>query len=114
MGLIDYHDQHRYAYELLGLEDKSSYEIGAAKEGFSQKAQLVYTQSIVRVFKNICNSMPSGGKLIVIASDKHNLYNKIGQLCGIEEEAIIKRHVNRRTGRRSSEFYESVFIWRKP
>jgi hypothetical protein len=24
----------------------------------------------------------------------------------------VQRHVNRRTGRRSSEFYESIFIWR--
>jgi hypothetical protein len=29
-------------------------------------------------------------------------------------EGVLQRHVNRRTGRRSSEFYESIFIWRKP
>jgi len=31
-GLIDYHEQHRYAYELLGLEDRSTVEIGASSE----------------------------------------------------------------------------------
>ena len=29
-GLIDYHEQHRYAYELLGLDDLREREIGAA------------------------------------------------------------------------------------
>jgi len=114
VGLIDYHEQHRYAYELLGLEDKSYLEIGAAKNGSSQKAQRLYQQSIANVFKCICNSMPSGGYLIVVAGDKHNLYGDIAKLCGVKEEAVLQRHVNRRTGRRANEFYESVFIWRKP
>jgi hypothetical protein len=113
VGLIDYHDQHRYAYELLGLEDKSCLEIGTAKNGSKQKAQIEYQQSIANIFRRICASMPSGGYLIVVAGDKYNLYEKIAELCGIEEEAILQRHVNRRTGRRSTEFYESVFIWKK-
>ena len=29
-GLIDYHEQHRYAYELLGLDDRRELELGAA------------------------------------------------------------------------------------
>jgi hypothetical protein len=58
--------------------------------------------------------MPSGGRLVVVAGDRYNLYDDIAKLCEIEVEAIINRHVNRRTGRRSSDFYESVFIWRKP
>ena len=37
-GLIDYHEQHRYAYELLGLEDRSAHEIGAATRGLSRAA----------------------------------------------------------------------------
>ena len=35
-GLIDYHEQHRYAYELLGLDDRREREIGAAARGTSQ------------------------------------------------------------------------------
>ena len=27
-GLIDYHEQHRYAYELLGLEEQRDLELG--------------------------------------------------------------------------------------
>ena len=57
--------------------------------------------------------MSIGSPLIVIAGDKANLYAGIAELIDVEVEAIVKRHVNRRTGRRSGEFYESVFIWRK-
>ena len=36
-GLIDYHEQHRYAYELLGLDDLREREIGAAASGTSKR-----------------------------------------------------------------------------
>ncbi|MCB9134791.1 MAG: DNA adenine methylase [Anaerolineales bacterium] len=114
VGLIDYHEQHRYAYELLGLEDLRQFEIGAAENGLSKKAQAEYQESIAQVFKNAINSMHSGGYLIVVAGDKHGLYEEIPKICDICEEAVLQRHVNRRTGRRASEFYESIFIWRKP
>lgn len=114
VGLIDYHEQHRYAYELLGLEDRRVEEIGAAKQGSSQKAKRAYQEGIAQVFRNCLKSMRPGGRLIVVAGDRYDLYGEIAQLCGVETEAIIRRHVNRRTGRRSSEFFEDVFIWRKP
>ena len=114
VGLIDYHEQHRYAYELLGLEEHSEAEIGAAKQGASQKAQREYQESIAQVFQRACASMPSGGHLIVVAGDKRGLYGEIARLCGVEVEAILNRHVNRRTGRRAGEFYESIFVWQKP
>src|SRR5581483_10386188 len=37
-GLIDYHEQHRYAYELLGLDDRRELEVGAAAAGASKAA----------------------------------------------------------------------------
>jgi hypothetical protein len=114
VGLIDYHEQHRYAYELLKLENRSDFEIGAAKQGSSKKAQSDYKKSIAQVFSCACDAMPSGGRLIVVAGDKYDLYGEIAEICGVEVEATLHRHVNRRTGRRFSEFYESIFIWRKP
>lgn len=114
VGLIDYHEQHRYAYELLGLEDKRETEIGAAANGASQRARAEYQTAIAEVFRNVCQGMPAGGRLIVVAGDKFELYDEIARLADVEVEAVLKRHVNRRTGRRASEFYESIFIWRKP
>ena len=39
VGLIDYHEQHKYAYELLGLPWKAESEIGSASNGNSRRAQ---------------------------------------------------------------------------
>jgi len=114
VGLIDYHDQHRYAYELLGLKDLSEDEIGPAFRGRSQKAKSEYQEAIANVLQRCAESLTSGGRLIVVANDSLGLYDEIAELSKVEVEATVNRHVNRRTGRRSSEFYESVFIWRKP
>ena len=114
VGLIDYHEQHAYAYELLGLEDNSHSEIGSASNGSSQRAKQNYTEDISAVFRKSMESMSSGGRLIVVAGDRANLYDQIAEKSGVKVEAILTRHVNRRTGRRSTEFFESIFIWQKP
>lgn len=113
VGLIDYHEQHAYAYHLLDLEDKREKEIGPASNGSSQKAQQQYQEDLAEVFKHAKSSMPRGGRMVVVAADTKQLYGEIAKLVGVEVEGIVNRHVNRRTGRRSSEFYESIFIWRK-
>ncbi len=114
VGLIDYHEQHAYAYHLLGLEDRRDDEIGPAANGSSQEARQQYQSDIAEVFRRVADSMPPGGRIIVVAGDRFNLYDEIARLVGVEVEGTVHRHVNRRTGRRASEFYESVFIWRKP
>ena len=113
VGLIDYHEQHAYAYHLLGLQDRRESEIGAAVNGSSRNSQEIYQKDIANVFRNAANSMSSEGRMIVVANDSKGLYEKIAELAGVKCEGIINRHVNRRTGRRTSEFYESIFIWKK-
>ncbi|MGB9791895.1 MAG: DNA methyltransferase [Thermacetogeniaceae bacterium] len=113
VGLIDYHEQHAYAYHLLGLEDRREDEIGAAFKGDSQKAKEEYRKDITEVFRRVNESLLPGGRVIVVAADTANLYESIAEQAGFKVEGIVNRHVNRRTGRRSSEFFESVFIWRK-
>lgn len=113
VGLIDYHEQHAYAYNLLGLEDKRVHEIGPAANGKSRPAKEAYQKDIAEVFRRILRSMHDDGRLIVVANDSDDLYRDIAASLDVEVENIIERHVNRRTGRRSSEFYESIFIWRK-
>ena len=113
VGLIDYHDQHTYAYHLLGLEDRRNAEIGPAVNGSSNRAKRQYQLDIAEVFRRSVEAMTKGGWLIVVIHDSANLYPEIASLCGVEELEVVDRHVNRRTGRRSSEFYESIFIWRK-
>lgn len=113
VGLIDYHEQHRYAYELLGIEDRSNEEIGPAVKGSSVKAKNTYQDLVVEALQNALNYMPVGGFMVIVAGDKHTLYPGIAVQCDVQEEAVLKRHVNRRTGMRATEFYESIFIWKR-
>jgi DNA modification methylase len=113
VGLIDYHEQHAYAYHLLGLHDQRDLEIGAAAKGSSIRAKKSYQEEIASVFKHAAESLRPGGRIIVVVGDRANLYPEIAEMVGLEQEATVQRHVNRRTGRRSNDFYESVLIWRK-
>ena len=113
VGLIDYHEQHAYAYSLFGLEDRRAFEIGPAARGSATTARKRYQEDIATVFSHFLAAMPVGGPMIVVAGDKHGLYGDIAAMLDVEVEAVVQRHVNRRTGRRSNDFYESVFIWRK-
>ncbi|MBL7183639.1 MAG: class I SAM-dependent methyltransferase [Anaerolineae bacterium] len=113
VGLIDYHEQHRYAYELLGLPTSSENEIGAAFKGNSQSAKEAYQRGIASVFAHTGEYMDSSKRMIIVVRDRDNLYDDIAAQCGFELENTIQRHVNRRTGRRANEFFEEVLIWRK-
>src|SRR5213079_3625400 len=48
-GLIDYHEQHRYAYELLGLEDRRELELGPAVRGQGCDAVRAYVEGMIAV-----------------------------------------------------------------
>jgi len=112
VGLIDYHEQHRYAYELLGLPWREESEIGRASNGSSKRAQAEYVEGIAETFLNVRRSLKSGGRMVVIVNDKRDLYDEIRERVGMRLEARVERHVNRRTGRRAGAFFESVLIWK--
>jgi len=109
-GLIDYHEQHRYAYELLGLHDRREEEIGPAYRGQSKAAVLAYVESMVAVFANALRQLPKGAPVIIVVNDSRGLYPAILDRSGLALEARLTRHVNRRTGRRAGEFFEDVLV----
>ncbi|HUV87251.1 MAG TPA: DNA methyltransferase [bacterium] len=114
VGLIDYHEQHRYAYELLGLKNNEEAEIGAAKKGRSQKATDKYVEGITRVFKRLKRFVKPDCVFVVIANDSKNVYPQIANASNFEVINELSRHVNRRTGRRATDFFEKIFIWENP
>jgi hypothetical protein len=112
VGLIDYHEQHRYAYELLGLPTNEDKEIGPAANGKSKKAQDAYISDIGQVFANARKTLNKNGVVVVVVHDKNNLYSELAPSIGFRLEETLTRHVNRRTGRRAGDFYEELLIWR--
>ena len=111
VGLIDYHEQHKYAYELLGLKNNDKREIGPAKNGQSEQARKDYITGINDVILNTRDYMTKDATMAIVVCDKFNLYN--AESVGFKSIGRVERHVNRRTGRRESAFYESILIWQK-
>jgi DNA modification methylase len=111
IGLINYHDQHKYAYELLGLKNNETREIGPAKNGQSQQAKSDYIKGINEVMLHTRDYMTKNALALIVVNDKYKLYNPAD--VGFKEMGRIERHVNRRTGRREGAFYESILIWQK-
>jgi DNA modification methylase len=111
-GLIDYHEQHRYAYELLALDDRRERELGAAAHGTSRRAIDDYVSGISAVLSRCVAALTPGAPVIVVVNDRRDLYPDIFVRAGLQIERRLERHVNRRTGRRAGEYFESVFIAR--
>ena len=111
IGLIDYHEQHKYAYELLGLKNNETKEIGPAKNGQSQQAKQDYIKGINDVLLHTRDYMPPKALALIVVNDKYGLYK--AEDAGFKGIGRVERHVNRRTGRREGAFYESILIWQK-
>jgi DNA modification methylase len=101
-GLIDYHEQHAYAYELLGLERRDTEEIGRGVKG--------YCEDVAAVLTRARSALRPGGRIVIVVNDRRGLYDGILAAAGLRLEDRIVRHVNRRTGRRRGEFYEDVLV----
>jgi hypothetical protein len=103
-GLIDYHEQHVYAFELLDLDRRDEAEIGKGLQG--------YCDGVTSVLERARRSLRPGGRVIVVVNDRRNLYDEILREAGLRLEDRVLRHVNRRTGRRSGEYYEEILVAR--
>jgi hypothetical protein len=112
-GLIDYHEQHRYAYELLGLDDRREREIGAAACGTSKVSLAAYTDGISGVLGACASALRPRGRLVIVVNDRRDLYPQILEQAGLVLEQRYQRHVNRRTGRRAGEYFEEILVARR-
>jgi DNA methylase len=111
-GLIDYHEQHRYAYELLELDDRREREIGAAVSGTSRAALEAYRAGIAAVLARTAAGLRPDALVLIVVNDRRDLYPEILERAGLQLERRHRRHVNRRTGRRAGEYFEDVLVAR--
>jgi hypothetical protein len=111
-GLIDYHEQHRYAYELLGLEERRAEELGRPARGVGRDAIGAYVDGVADVLSNARSRLAPGAPVCVVVNDRRGLYSEILRRARLRLDERLERHVNRRTGRRAGEYYESILICR--
>ena len=74
VGLIDYHEQHAYAYDLFGFERRDAQEIGAMHKKQSKQAQADYAAGIANVLRNTRKFLAEDFDIFLVANDKYNLY----------------------------------------
>jgi len=111
-GLIDYHEQHRYAYELLGLDDRRELELGAAARGTARGALEDYREGIAASLARAAQALKPRAPVCIVVNDRRDLYPEIFERAGLRLVARHTRHVNRRTGRRAGEYFEDVLVAR--
>ncbi len=114
IGMIDYHEQHRYAYELFNFPRFDDLEIGSASKGKSHKAIKEYKESIIKVFKNIDKNLKSGANIFIVVNDRYDLYKDIGSALGFSLVDIFYRPVTMRTERNRKNFFEAIIHFLKP
>ncbi len=105
-GRIDYHEQHRYAFELLDLVGREDVEIGRAGAGRSRAAVARYVDDVAAVLGNARAALRPGAPVVIVVEDALGLYGEILERAGLELEERRARHVNRRTGARGGEYFE--------
>ncbi len=109
VGLIDYHEQHAYAYDLLGYERNDQLEIGPLSKGQGAIARQTYSESIAEVLRNCRKYLTKDFNVFLVANDKYSLYPLIAKLADMEIVNTYKRPVLNRTERNKGAYSEIIF-----
>ena len=110
VGLINYHEQHAYAYDLFGFKRLDELEIGPLFRGKGREARESYVQGVAEVFKNCKRFLADDYDVFVVANDKFNMYPTIAENAGMHIVNEHKRPVLNRTEKnRGSAYSETIF-----
>jgi len=109
VGQIDYHEQHAYAYDLLGFKRKDDLEIGPLYKGQGAEARRSYAQGITDVLNNCKKYFRDNYDVFLVANDKYNLYPEIAEKSGMKIVNQFKRPVLNRTERDRTPYSEIIF-----
>lgn len=109
VGLIDYHEQHAYAYDLFGFDRNDEFEIGPLSKGQGAEARRSYVESIVDVLRNCKKYLVDDFNVFIVANDKYNLYPSIVELADMEIVNRYKRPVLNRTEKDKAAYSEIIF-----
>lgn len=109
VGLIDYHEQHAYAYDLFKLPRHDDQEIGPLFKGQKLEAQQSYVEGITSVLNNCKRFLVEDYDIFLVANDKYNLYPRIAEGAGMKIVEQIKRPVLNRTERDKGAYCEIIF-----
>lgn len=113
VGLIDYHEQHAYAYDLFGFERRDDLEIGPLFKGQGQAARLSYIDGISDVLNNCKRFLSEDYDVFLVANDKYNLYPRIAEKANMTIVEQFKRPVLNRTEKDKGAYSEIIFHFKE-
>ena len=109
VGLIDYHEQHSYAYDLFGLQKNKLAEIGSMSLGQGKDARDRYVLDISNVLINCKKYLITDYDIFLVANDKFNLYPLIAEKSNMSIVGRFKRPVLNRTEKDKRAYSEVIF-----
>lgn len=109
VGLINYHEQHAYAYDLFGFDRNDELEIGPLYKGQGNAAKESYVQGIADVLNNCKKYLAEDYNIFLVANDKYNLYTRIAEKAGMKIVKQYKRPVLNRTEKDKGAYAEIIF-----
>lgn len=110
VGLINYHEQHAYSYDLFGFKRLDELEIGPLFRGKGRDARESYIHGVAAVFKNCKRFLADDYDVFIVANDKFNMYPTIADMVGMRIVNEHKRPVLNRTEKnREATYSETIF-----
>lgn len=109
LGMIDYHEQHAYAYELFKFPRRDDQEIGPLFGGKGSQARMSYIDGISRVLLNSKKYLQNNYDVFIVANDQIGLYPSIADRAGMKIINKFKRPVLNRTEKDKSPYGETIF-----
>ena len=113
VGMIDYHEQHAYAYDLFGFKRHDESEIGPLFKGKGKEAQRSYVEGISQVLLNCKRFLAEGYNVFLVANDKHNLYPTIANNAEMQIVNTFRRPVLNRSEKDKAAYSETIFHLRE-
>jgi len=109
VGLIDYHEQHAYAYDLFGFDRNDELEIGPLFKGQGLQARKSYIEGVSQVLINAKNYLQDDYDIFLVANDKYDMYPTIAEKSDMKIVNKYKRPVLNRTEKDKSAYAEIIF-----
>ncbi len=113
VGLINYHEQHAYAYELFNYQRNDESEIGPLFKGKGKAARDAYVEGIAAVLLNCKKYLQKEYGVFLVANDKFNLYPEIAQKSDMAIVKEYKRPVLNRAEGDKGAYSESIFYMKE-
>jgi hypothetical protein len=109
VGMIDYHEQHAYAYDLFNFPRNDELEIGPLFRGQGNVAKKSYIEGISAVLNNCKKYLIDDYNVFLVANDKYNMYPEIAEKAGMRIVEKFQRPVLNRTEKDKAAYSETIF-----